>query len=134
MLPHGENCENFTRQSKIDATLDRLKWGITSVKPGENRTRPLQETVQPSVQAAAPPPAIRYSGKTRLEFCRRLGDNWRYLADYLEIPDDDQARFERGDEARAVWVWLENRQRLSELAVALAEIGREDLVELLQRS
>ncbi len=122
------------RGGLTEDSLNRLQWGITGVKPGENRTGSLPETVQSSVRVAAPLPATRYSGKTRFEFCRRLGDNWRHLADYLEIPNDDQARFEHGDEARAIWVWLENRTRLSELSPALAGIGREDLVEILQRN
>ena len=122
------------RGGLTDDGLNRLEWGITGVKPGGNRAGSSQQTVQPAVRAAAPPLATRYSGKTRLEFCRRLGDNWRYLADYLGIPNDDQARFERGDEARNIWTWLENRQRLPELAPALAGIGREDLAELLQRN
>jgi hypothetical protein len=54
--------------------------------------------------------------------------------DYLEIPSFDQARFERGDEARALWVWLENRNQLAELMGALADIGRPDLVELLKHN
>ncbi|MFO1428873.1 MAG: hypothetical protein U1F76_01835 [Candidatus Competibacteraceae bacterium] len=88
---------------------------------------------KPAVPAAGSP-ATRYSGKTQLEFCRRLGDDWRHLATWLEIPSADQARFERGDEARQLWTWLDNRQRLAELAPALVGIGREDLAELLQKN
>ena len=40
-------------------------------------------------------------------------------------------RFERGDECRAIWTWLENRRRLGELPQALADIGRADLAQLL---
>jgi len=94
------------------------------------------DTASPAAPSAAPVSAssrtVRYSGKIRLAFCRRLGDDWRPFADYLEIPAFDQARFEQGDEARALWVWLENRNRLAELIGALADIGRLDLVELLK--
>ena len=88
--------------------------------------------VLPAAPALSSPRTVRYSGKTRLSLCRRLGDDWRPLADYLEIPSFDQARFERGDEARTLWSWLENRNRLAELMGALADIGRPDLVELLR--
>jgi hypothetical protein len=80
-----------------------------------------------------PATAASYSGKTKLEFCKRLGDDWRLLADYLEIPPYDQARFEKGDEARGIWVWLENRRRLDLLPEALRDIDREDLAELLHK-
>ena len=53
------------------------------------------------------------------------------LADYLEIPPYDQARFERGDEARGIWVWRQNRRRLNLLPEALTAINRPELAELL---
>jgi hypothetical protein len=77
------------------------------------------------------PREVRYSGKTKLAVCQRLGDNWRELATYFDIPAYEQARFERGDECRALWTWLENRRRLGELPQALTAIGREDLAQLL---
>ena len=72
-----------------------------------------------------------YSGPSKIEFCNRLGDDWKALADYLEIRPADQARFEHGDEAHGIWEWLENRKRLQELPTALQHIGREDLVHVL---
>jgi len=86
-----------------------------------------KEQVTPS----RPSPAT-YSGSSKVEFCRRLGPDWFYLADLLEIPPYDQARFGRGDEVRGVWEWLENRARLGELPKALVAIGRLDLAELLK--
>lgn len=74
-----------------------------------------------------------YSGKTKLAFCRRLGDSWRDLATWLEIPAHDQARFERGDECRALWTWLDDRGRLDELPDALDAIGRGDLADLIRQ-
>jgi hypothetical protein len=84
-----------------------------------------------SATAATPPRQPSYSGKTTLKLLRRLGESWRDLATYVGIPAYDQARFERGDEGRQIWVWLENRRQLHELPQALAGIGRHDLVELL---
>jgi hypothetical protein len=78
-------------------------------------------------------PTNPYSGKTKIAFCTRLGNDWQKLADYLEIPPSDQARFERGDESRGIWVWLHNRGKLQELPVALEFIERPDLAELLAK-
>ena len=75
----------------------------------------------------------RYSGAVKLEVCGRLVADWPRLADYLEIPASDRARFDRGREPAGVWEWLADRHRLSELADALAHIGRDDLVEVLHR-
>jgi hypothetical protein len=74
-----------------------------------------------------------YSGKTKLAFCARLGNDWQRLADYLEIPPSDQARFERGNESHGIWVWLHNCGRLQELPAALEFIERPDLAELLAK-
>ena len=75
----------------------------------------------------------RYSGAVKLAVCSRLVADWPRLADYLEIPASDRARFERGREPEGVWEWLDARERLSELADALAHIGRVDLLEELHR-
>lgn len=85
---------------------------------------------QPPVKATG---RSGYSGKTKLAFCRRLGDSWRDLATWLEIPAHDQARFERGDECRALWTWLDDRGRLDELPDALDAIGRGDLADLIRQ-
>jgi hypothetical protein len=90
---------------------------------------------EPIPKARAQPKAgSSYSGKTKIAFCDRLGDDWKRLADCLEILVSDQARFERGDENRSIWVWLENRSRLADLPEALQSIGRKDLAELLETS
>ena len=72
-----------------------------------------------------------FSGKTKIEFGRRLTSDWQGLADYFEIPPADRARFERGREPQGVWEWLEDRTRLPELREALRVIEREDLLEEL---
>jgi len=73
----------------------------------------------------------RYSGQIKIELCSRLLADWSQLADYLDVPLPDRARFDRGREPQGVWEWLEARGRLSELVRALAAIGRGDLVEVL---
>jgi len=79
-------------------------------------------------------PKPPFSGKAKIAACDHLGDSWRKLADYFEITPADRARFERGDEARSIWEWLENRRRLSELPQGLIAAGRKDVVELLRIS
>ena len=68
-------------------------------------------------------PEPPFSGKAKIAACDRLGDSWRKLADYFEIAPADRARFERGDEARGIWEWLENRRRLGELPRGLNRPG-----------
>ena len=71
------------------------------------------------------------SGKIKIEFCRRLGADWRELADYLEIPPHRRSQFQQGLECQAIWEWLEERKILDTLKEALGDLDRQDLVELL---
>jgi hypothetical protein len=75
---------------------------------------------------------VQYSGQTKITVCSRLLADWAQLADYLDVPLPDRARFDRGREPQGVWEWLEARGRLAELASALAAINRNDLMEVLQ--
>jgi adenosylhomocysteine nucleosidase len=75
--------------------------------------------------------AMAYSGPVKLEVCRRLGDSWTELADLLRIRSDERRRCKHGDEARAIWDWLELRARLTALRPALLRLDRADLVEIL---
>jgi bDLD-like protein/TIR domain-containing protein len=75
---------------------------------------------------------VHYSGQTKIAVCSRLLADWSQLADYLDVPLPDRARFDRGREPQGVWEWLEARGRLAALAGALTAIGRGDLVEVLQ--
>ena len=69
-------------------------------------------------------------GQVKVDICQRLGDGWKELANYFQISPHDEACFDRGDECRAIWAWLENRRRLDELPEALRYIQRADLAEL----
>lgn len=73
-----------------------------------------------------------YSGKAQVDLCRRLGDNWRYLALSLEIPAHEYDRFEKGDEGWEILRWLEQRERLDALPDALEHIGRPELALILK--
>jgi nucleoside phosphorylase len=72
-------------------------------------------------------------GEVRLQFNRRLGDDWRDLADFLGVPGHQIRSFNRGDEARDLWEWLNVRGRLGELPRALLAVGRADLADLLRQ-
>ena len=74
-----------------------------------------------------------YPGTAKIAFCERLGHDWQQLADLLEIKASEQAKWARGNEARALWEWLEQRTRLAELPKALIAINRNDLAQELNR-
>lgn len=94
-------------------------------------TPPIAPEPEPSSPAPLPRGVAAYSGKAKLAFCERLGADWKKLADRLDIPPADQTRFERGDEGRGIWVWLQNRDALARLALALREVERGDLAAML---
>jgi nucleoside phosphorylase len=76
--------------------------------------------------------SVIYSGKSKIMLSRRIGDNWRDLADYFDIPSLDRQRFKQGFECQDIWEWLEWRNKLEGLKDALTFIGREDLLEILE--
>jgi nucleoside phosphorylase len=71
-------------------------------------------------------------GAVKLDVIRRLHFNWQDLADLVGVPPYETRRFDRGDEPRRLWEWLESRGRLPGLPAALDEIGRSDLAALLR--
>lgn len=72
---------------------------------------------------------VTYSGKAKIKLCKRLGEEWRDLSDYFDIPLNHRARFTRGYECQGVWEWLQQRKKLDGLEEALKFIDRDDLVE-----
>ncbi|MEU7932470.1 hypothetical protein [Micromonospora echinofusca] len=90
---------------------------------------PPAQVVVPDTAAPARP--VRYPGRIKVQFARRLGQSWDDLVDVLDVPVYDRARFEPGRRAQALWEWLEVRDRLWSLRAALIEVGRDDLVVLL---
>ena len=72
-----------------------------------------------------------YSGNAKIEFCERLGDDWKQLADLLEINPSERAKWARGEAARAIWEWLKLRKQLGELPGNLSMINRSDLADTL---
>ena len=76
--------------------------------------------------------ARAFPGAVKLEVIRRLHYDWQDLADLLGVPPHERHHFDGGDEPRALWEWLESRERLPDLVNALDEIGRTDLADLLR--
>ena len=74
---------------------------------------------------------VTYSGRTKLEVTRAIGDNWVDLATVLAIPDYDRRRLRAGYEALGVWDWLEIRGRLGDLRQALIDVGRAEVAAAL---
>jgi nucleoside phosphorylase len=94
---------------------------------------PSQDTTGPQGSKQAGHASGVYPGATKREVVNRLHYDWQDLADLFGVPPFERARFGRGDEPRALWEWLEVRERLPELADALDQIGRADLADLLRR-
>ena len=109
-------------------------WAARQMALEEPPTPTPDPSVDPPVSPVSPAslPKPPFSGKAKIAACDHLGDSWRKLADYFEITPADRARFDRGDEARGIWEWLENRRRLGELPPGLIAAGRNDVVELLK--
>jgi nucleoside phosphorylase len=87
-------------------------------------------------QASAKPQAIRedppkYKGTSKITLCRRMGNDWKDLADYFDIPLHYRDGFTRGRECQDIWEWLERRSKLDGLPDGLIFISREDLVDVL---
>jgi hypothetical protein len=57
----------------------------------------------------------------------------RELAIYFDIPPKDLAKFPQGVEPQKILEWTEARKRTAELRNALNYIGRDDLIQELDR-
>lgn len=132
-LPGGDQTveEHYTepgRRKRLFLEIrERLRERVELIRKQESPPPPPDPLVSPDSLPKPP-----FSGKAKIAVCDHLGDSWRKLADYFEITPADRARFERGDEARGIWEWLENRRRLGELPPGLIAVGRKDMVELLK--
>ena len=122
----AEEIAALIRRATPETTVAQVQGTEATPAAAEVSTRPVG-----TGQRRADQP-VRYSGQTKIAICSRLLTDWPQLADYLDVPLPDRARFDRGREPQGVWEWLEARGRLAELAGALAAIGRDDLVEVLQ--
>nr|WP_221380391.1 NB-ARC domain-containing protein [Actinoplanes polyasparticus] len=75
-----------------------------------------------------------FPGSVKLEFVRRAIDVWPELADLLDVPSYDRARWPGGGETRSLWDWLTDRAALGRLPGACNQVGRPDLAALFVRS
>jgi hypothetical protein len=83
------------------------------------------------VQAVPISGEARFSGKVKVEFCRNL-DQWEDVADYLQIPIHVSARFDKGNEPRRLWEYLERRNKLFTLPDVLDATNQEELAKMLR--
>jgi hypothetical protein len=123
----AEEIAALIRRATPETTVAQVQGTEATPAAGEVSARPVGTGQQPIGQP------VWYSGQVKIAICSRWLADWPQLADYLDMPLPDRARFERGREPQGVWEWLEARGRLAALAGALAAIGRSDLVEVLHR-
>lgn len=77
---------------------------------------------------------VPLSGLTRIQIRKRLGQDWKRLSQYFNIPSDRYKLFRSDWQSDDVLEWLEETGRLDELPKALADIDRDDLIDLLGSS
>lgn len=136
-LPSGnetieEHYQELGKQKRLFLTIrEQIRQLMTQIRQAASMPGRQSEESH-GKHATTAPQSLNFAGTTKIAFCDRLGNDWKKLADVLGIDAADQARFEHGDQARGIWVWLENRRRLPDLMPALADINREDLVQLLK--
>jgi hypothetical protein len=124
---HVSICKPITKTASVYLRVKRLISEALQVQP--NGAHDYDKNSSSGNTTTSP---ASHLGKAKLEFCERL-DDWRKLADLLEIQSSEQAKWARGYEAREIWEWLERRKRLGELPAALIEAGRSDLARDLNR-
>src|SRR4030095_11608412 len=117
----AEEIADLIQRATSETTPVNVQRPGATPDPAAVRARQVETVQRPTDQP------VRYSGQIKIEVCSRLLADWSQLADYLDVPLPDRARFERGREPQGVWEWLEARGRLAALAPALAAIGRGDL-------
>ena len=72
------------------------------------------------------------SGPGKIAISRKLVDRWEELATYLEIPQHERAKFEKGREPLRILEWLEVRSRLTELRDAFNFLEWDDMIGVLE--
>jgi len=133
----GKDKETLLQDAGLAAKVDAVfsKWeGLSGIQ--ENIAKSWDKcletfTIKTDLNTAKFQEKKAGNGKIKIQLCQRLGDDWKALADYLEIPPYRCAQFPTGDECRAIWRWLEERKQLHTLQEALNILERQDLVELL---
>ncbi|SFL94800.1 alpha/beta hydrolase [Nitrosomonas communis] len=119
---------------RISQLLNETLSSIKKINSTSLSNTPVQEKTNPNFNPYHASSNHAFPGSLKLAFCERLGHSWRELADILEIRPSEQARFQQGLEPKAIWEWLEQRKRLTELPSALRRIDRHDLAEEFDRS
>jgi hypothetical protein len=111
--------------------VDQTTLGLAGTPMHQSGSAPRQPAGTSNHDSGKEQETMALSSEARLAISRRLGADWRDLADYLGIPSYETPRFLRGREPAEVLDWLQRRGRLSELRDALVQIGRPDLAKIL---
>jgi hypothetical protein len=74
---------------------------------------------------------VSFSGSIKVDVCRLLYQDWTELADYLDVPAYERARFGSTRPAAELWEWLERRDRLADLSPALRTLGFDKAADVL---
>ena len=134
---HSTICKLDKKSGHVYERISQLLYETLSSIKNTNSTSPAnmpaEEKVNPDFNQYHALPNHAFPGSLKLAFCERLGTSWRNLADILEIKPSDQALFQQGLEPRAIWEWLHERERLTELPWALRSIDRNNLAEEFNR-
>jgi V8-like Glu-specific endopeptidase len=75
-----------------------------------------------------------FLGRVQNKFIERLGQDFVFVANVLEIPHHNRAAWVKGLEGDGIWAYLVSTDRLPELPKALKEANRPDLAALLRSS
>lgn len=134
---HITICKPANKSEPVYLRVKRLLNETLTIKANHKpvlspKTSDNEET-KPDNNAFQTSSGYAYSGEAKRTFSKRLGNSWTELADILEIPSSDQSQFQQGLEPRAIWDWLEKRNRLTELPTALGKIDRNDLAREFNR-
>lgn len=116
--------ETRTTRDEIEHQLEVLQDWLAEANR-DVKGKASQDDDQDSTERNSRMEKTNYSGKNKIELCRRLGESWPELADYFDIPDDTRRGFAKGKECREIWKWLKERNQLDELEEALQFINRE---------
>jgi CHAT domain len=116
----GVSANNTREAVRVSGIPGEKTIAVLKMKPGL--------VVEPIIKP------LKYPGKVKLNVCNRLVGNWQDLADYFDIPLHERNSLKAGREPHGIWEWLEQRNKLDQLEVALSYIGRDDLVEELKKN
>jgi len=114
-MADGKKCDSWH-----DYCTDvAASYTVALIKNHGYRNRQTPNTVAPG---GIPGPVL-------VKLNERLFTDWKTIATWLEIPEIDQVRFDKGREIFNIHEWLKQRNRVNQLYDAIFEIGRKDVID-----